>query len=97
MSLLTEQLQSFIYDLDALIDRGCADDELWELRQRISEFQFQQDAIEIHHATEKYEKALTCVSQAKASVTHCIEDLSHTAEAIEKISKCVTAIRKLFD
>lgn len=97
MSRLTEQLQSLIYDIDELIDEGCTSSDLCDLRQRIFESLSNKQAIEIQSATDKYKEAVECLSDAKNSVTSCIGDLSNTADMIDKVTKVVKAVQKLFD
>ncbi|WP_272975607.1 hypothetical protein [Alcanivorax jadensis] len=97
MQQLTDQLQSFIYDLDKLIDQGCRDRDLLVLRQRIFELHSKKQAIEIQKATIKYHEAIECLSEAKESVTTCLGNLSDTADMIDKVTKVVKAVQKLFD
>ena len=97
MPQLTDQLQSFIYDLDKLIDQGCYDSDLIALRGRIFELLSKKQAIEIRKATTKYHEAIECLSEAKDSVTTCLGNLSNTADMIEKVTKVVKAVQKLFD
>ncbi|KGD62383.1 hypothetical protein F1529_03655 [Alcanivorax sp. VBW004] len=97
MPQLTDQLQSFIYDLDKLIDRGSYDSELLALRRRIFELLSKKQAIEIKKATTRYHEAIECLSEAKESVTRCLGSLSSTAEMIDKVTKVVNAVQKLFD
>ena len=93
---LSQSLQNLAYDLDFVLDSGCAHREkIKKFRRQINSALMNAAQIDLDNATAAYQEAKQCIDDACQDVLTATENLSHTNKFIEKLTKVVAAVEKL--
>lgn len=93
---LSEQLQSFMYELDELLDSDAQGLEaLEDLYEALNQALINADAMEIKKATEQYKEAKRCLDQASACVKEATDSLDKARHFIQTLTKVAEAVGHL--
>ena len=93
---LSEQLQSFIYELDDLLDSDAEGlTGLEDLSESLNQALVNADKMEIKKATAEYLEAKRCLDEACACVKEATDDLGKSQHFIQTLTKVVEAIGRI--